>query len=69
MFNFFFLMEKINELMIPTFLLLSPVCVGLFGGRGRGMSNTGRGQQLQQQQQPPQQDKKPGKPQGMKNQH
>ncbi|KAG7514585.1 U6 snRNA-associated Sm LSm4 [Solea senegalensis] len=44
---------------------------GLFGGRGRGMS-TGRGppqQQQQQQQQPQQSDKKPGKPQGMKNQH
>ncbi|XP_034529626.1 U6 snRNA-associated Sm-like protein LSm4 [Notolabrus celidotus] len=35
---------------------------GLFGGRGRGMTGPGRGQQLQQ-------DKKPGKPQGMKNQH
>ncbi|MED6243155.1 hypothetical protein ILYODFUR_037496 [Ilyodon furcidens] len=36
---------------------------GVFGGRGRGMSGPGRGQQ-----QPPS-DKKPGKPQGMKNQH
>uniref|UniRef100_A0A3Q2TFI4 U6 snRNA-associated Sm-like protein LSm4 n=1 Tax=Fundulus heteroclitus TaxID=8078 RepID=A0A3Q2TFI4_FUNHE len=35
---------------------------GVFGGRGRGMSGPGRGQQ-----QPS--DKKPGKPQGMKNQH
>uniref|UniRef100_A0A667YLY8 U6 snRNA-associated Sm-like protein LSm4 n=1 Tax=Myripristis murdjan TaxID=586833 RepID=A0A667YLY8_9TELE len=34
---------------------------GVFGGRGRGMPGAGRGQQ--------QQDKKPGKPQGMKNQH
>uniref|UniRef100_W5LC68 LSM4 homolog, U6 small nuclear RNA and mRNA degradation associated n=1 Tax=Astyanax mexicanus TaxID=7994 RepID=W5LC68_ASTMX len=33
---------------------------GVFGGRGRGMPGTGRGQQ---------QDKKPGKPQGVKNQH
>lgn len=41
--------------------------IGLFGGRGRGMTGPGRGQQQQQQQ--PQQDKKPGKPQGMKNQH
>ncbi|XP_016091287.1 U6 snRNA-associated Sm-like protein LSm4 isoform X1 [Sinocyclocheilus anshuiensis] len=32
---------------------------GIFGGRGRGMLGTGRGQQ----------DKKPGKPQGVKNQH
>ncbi|KPP70182.1 Lsm4 protein-like [Scleropages formosus] len=32
---------------------------GVFGGRGRGMSGAGRGQQ----------DKKPGKPQGGKNQH
>ncbi|KAM3876275.1 U6 snRNA-associated Sm-like protein LSm4 [Diretmus argenteus] len=38
---------------------------GVFGGRGRGIPSVGRGQQ-QQQQQP---DKKPGKPQGMKNQH
>lgn len=41
--------------------------VGLFGSRGRGMTGPGRGQQQQQQQQ--QSDKKPGKPQGMKNQH
>ncbi|XP_048028256.1 U6 snRNA-associated Sm-like protein LSm4 isoform X1 [Megalobrama amblycephala] len=33
---------------------------GIFGGRGRGMTGTGRGQQ---------QDKKPGKPQGVKNQN
>uniref|UniRef100_A0AAY4CQE0 U6 snRNA-associated Sm-like protein LSm4 n=1 Tax=Denticeps clupeoides TaxID=299321 RepID=A0AAY4CQE0_9TELE len=33
---------------------------GVFGGRGRGMSGAGRGQQ---------QEKKPGKPQGGKNQH
>lgn len=35
---------------------------GVFGGRGRGMSGPGRGQQQTT-------DKKPGKPQGMKNQH
>ncbi|XP_034386460.1 U6 snRNA-associated Sm-like protein LSm4 isoform X2 [Cyclopterus lumpus] len=40
---------------------------GLFGGRGRGMSGPSRGQQQQLQLQP--QDKKTGKPQGMKNQH
>ncbi|ROL44087.1 putative ATP-dependent RNA helicase DDX49 [Anabarilius grahami] len=33
---------------------------GIFGGRGRGMTGTGRGQQ---------QEKKPGKPQGVKNQN
>ncbi|XP_068446015.1 U6 snRNA-associated Sm-like protein LSm4 [Clinocottus analis] len=38
---------------------------GLFGGRGRGMSGPSRGQQQQLQLQ----DKKPSKPQGMKNQH
>lgn len=32
---------------------------GVFGGRGRGMPGAGRGQQ----------EKKPGKPQGVKNQH
>ncbi|KAM8874887.1 U6 snRNA-associated Sm-like protein LSm4 [Spinachia spinachia] len=40
---------------------------GLFGGRGRGMTGPSRGQQQQLQLQP--QDKKQGKPQGMKNQH
>ena len=40
----------------------SVLCVGLFGGRGRGMPGVGRGQQ-----QPD--NKKPGKPQGVKNQH
>lgn len=33
---------------------------GVFGGRGRGIQGAGRGQP---------QDKKPGKPQGIKNQH
>lgn len=39
---------------------ISCVLLGVFGGRGRGIPSTGRGQQ---------QDKKPGKPQGVKNQH
>lgn len=49
----------------PVFLLSFSLLfwfVGVFGSRGRGMTGPGRGQQQMQE-------KKSGKPQGMKNQH
>lgn len=54
---------KLSSLSLALFSITAVFClVGVFGSRGRGLTGPGRGQQQMQ-------DKKSGKPQGMKNQH